>query len=74
MKTLRDGVSVEISMEEFRRIHGVRLPLVLKDGPLHPGARPNTVKRHPSNCICGDCLTAGQHYADHVKARQLEDL
>jgi len=30
--------------------------------------------RHPSNCVCAECMTAGQHRADYDKAKALQEL
>jgi len=30
--------------------------------------------RHASNCLCGECMTAGQHRADYDKAKALQEL
>lgn len=37
-------------------------PSPLESGPPLP-------ERHSASCVCGDCMTAGQHYADYLKAR-----
>lgn len=29
------------------------------------------ITRHSPSCLCGDCMTAGQHHADYLKARSL---
>jgi len=44
----------------------IDLPGPLESGPLLP-------QRHSASCLCGDCMTAGQHYADYLKARRLRD-
>lgn len=31
------------------------------------------VSRHSPSCLCGACMTAGQHYADYLKARKLRN-
>ena len=35
-------------------------------GPLLPD-------RHSPSCLCAECVTAGQHYSDYVKARRLQN-
>ena len=37
-------------------------PLPLASGPLLP-------ERHSASCVCADCMTAGQHYTDYLKAK-----
>jgi hypothetical protein len=29
---------------------------------------------HASNCLCAECMTAGQHRADYDKAKFLQEL
>lgn len=31
------------------------------------------VSAHSPSCLCGACMTAGQRYADYLKARRLRD-
>lgn len=69
MKTLRDGKVVEITDDEFRRIHGDFRPLEIPEMPPLQ-YRPATL-RHASTCLCDDCMTASQHMADYLKARKI---
>jgi hypothetical protein len=39
-------------------------PAPLESGPPLP-------QRHSESCVCDACMTAGQHYADYIKARGL---
>lgn len=40
-------------------------------GPLESG--PLLPERHSASCVCGECMTAGQRYADYLKAKRLRD-
>lgn len=40
----------------------LELPGPLESGPLLP-------ERHSASCLCGECMTAGQRYADYLKAK-----
>lgn len=39
-------------------------------GPLEP--EPIRRLSHDSGCLCDRCMTAGQHYSDYLKSKQLE--
>lgn len=47
-----------------KEIQPEQLLVPLESGPLLP-------ERHSASCACGECMTAGQHYADYLKARSL---
>jgi hypothetical protein len=40
-------------------------------GPLEPEAQPRQ-PLHVSTCLCADCMTAGQRFADYLRAKRLE--
>jgi hypothetical protein len=42
--------------------------------PLPEMTSPLREKKHPSSCMCQACWNAGQHYADYLKNKALEDL
>lgn len=42
------------------------LPAPLVSGPRLP-------ERHSASCTCDSCLTAGQHVADYIKQKALND-
>lgn len=45
----------------------VQEPLLpLESGPLLP-------ERHSESCLCGECMTAGQHYNDYLKAKAVRE-
>jgi len=31
------------------------------------------VALHSSSCLCANCMTAGQHYSDYLKAKRLQE-
>lgn len=39
--------------------------------PAPAESGPPLPERHSESCVCGECMTAGQHYSDYVKARGL---
>lgn len=49
-----------------REIQQGPLPAPLESGPLLP-------PRHSESCTCDSCLTAGQHVADYLKQKALND-
>ena len=44
----------------------IPLPGPLESGPLLP-------ERHSESCLCGECMTAGQHYSDYLKAKRIRE-